>query len=194
MRIITGSARGKALITLTGDATRPTSERMKEAMFSSIQFEIEGRRVLDLFAGSGQLGLEALSRGALSAMFVDMSADAIACVKKNAQSTGFFGISRFLVSDYRNYIRKAASRDRFDLIFIDPPYALAAVPEALRRLHESGLLLPNALLVTESGEADVFGGDAMLATVFETVRYKKYGPSHVSILRYTQGKEDEQDA
>ena len=87
MRIITGTAKGKRLKTLEGDATRPTSERMKEAIFSAIQFDLEERTVLDLFAGCGQLGLEALSRGAKSAMFVDASNDAITVIKQNAVAT-----------------------------------------------------------------------------------------------------------
>ena len=90
VRIITGSKKGKKLATLEGDATRPTSERIKGAMFSSIQFDIEDRRVLDLFAGSGQLGFEALSRGAESVTFVDSERDAMEIVKKNARDLGYF--------------------------------------------------------------------------------------------------------
>ena len=84
LRIITGTAKGKKLITLEGEATRPTSDRIKEAVFSSIQFDIEGRRVLDLFAGSGQLGLEALSRGAVSVSFVDAEREAMDRARKEA--------------------------------------------------------------------------------------------------------------
>ena len=90
MRIITGKAKGIRLSSLPGDATRPTSERVKEAIFSSLQFDLEGRRALDLFAGSGQLGLEALSRGAASCTFIDAAPEAIAVVKENAKKTGFF--------------------------------------------------------------------------------------------------------
>ena len=129
MRIITGSAKGKKLLTLEGDATRPTSERIKEAIFSSLQFDIENRAVLDLFAGSGQMGLEALSRGAASATFIDSATDAIAVCKENAKRTGLFDKCRFLVSDYRNFIRKAAHERKFDLVFIDPPYAMACCTE-----------------------------------------------------------------
>ena len=123
LRIITGTAKGKKLKTLEGEATRPTSDRIKEAVFSAIQFDVENRRVLDLFAGSGQLGLEALSRGAQSAVFIDSAREAIDIVKENARTTGFFDKCRYLVSDWRNYIRKASSlgRDKFDLVFIDPP-------------------------------------------------------------------------
>ena len=88
MRIITGSARGRRLLTLEGEHVRPTTERVKEALFSILQFQIEGRRVLDLFAGSGQLGLEALSRGAREAVFVDAGKEPISIIEKNIASTG----------------------------------------------------------------------------------------------------------
>ena len=88
MRIITGSARGRRLLTLEGEDVRPTTERVKEALFSILQFQIEGRRVLDLFAGSGQLGLEALSRGAREAVFVDAGKEPISIVEKNLANTG----------------------------------------------------------------------------------------------------------
>ena len=107
MRIITGSAKGIKLVTLEGDATRPTSERAKEALFSMIQFDIEGRRVLDLFAGSGQLGLEAISRGAEFCMFTDSSADAISIVRKNIEKTRFGENSKTAIADYRNFLRKS---------------------------------------------------------------------------------------
>ena len=95
MRIITGSQRGRKLLTLEGLHTRPTSEKVKEALFSIIQFEIEGRRVLDLFAGSGQLGLEALSRGARECVFVDNDRDAMRVIRQNAEKCGFTDRSRF---------------------------------------------------------------------------------------------------
>ena len=109
MRIITGTAKGAKLNTLEGENTRPTAERTKEAIFSALQFDMDGRAVLDLFAGSGQMGLEALSRGAESVMFIDASPDAMAVIKENAKKTNFFGKSRFLISDYRSYVRKAGA-------------------------------------------------------------------------------------
>lgn len=184
MRIITGLAKGKKLRTLEGDATRPTSERMKEAIFSAIQFDIEERTVLDLFAGCGQLGLEALSRGAASSMFVDASADAIAIVKSNAQTTGFFSQSRFLISDYRNYIRKASGRESFDLVFIDPPYALNAAGEAIERLARANLLKVGAIVVAESATPDVLEGHEDIRPLFTDLRHKTYGPSHIHIMTY----------
>ncbi len=183
MRIITGTARGVRLASLEGVATRPTAERVKEAIFSSIQFEIEGRSVLDLFGGSGQLGLEALSRGAASAMFVDSSADAMAIIKENAKKTGFFTSSRFLISDYRSYLRKAAGRDGYHLIFLDPPYAEELIGDALARILASGLAKPGCLIVCESGSPDIFRGHEEIASRFEVVKSQRYGIAHVNILR-----------
>ena len=187
MKIITGSKKGKRLLTLEGDATRPTSERIKEAMFSSIQFDIENRRVLDLFAGSGQLGLEALSRGASSVSFVDSAREAMEIVKRNAKSTGFFGECRYIVSDWRNYIRKAAGKDKYDLVFIDPPYAMACCCEALTRLVGAGLLAKGALVVLESGEEEI---DLSALADFELVKSKSYGKkTALNILLY-RGEEE----
>ncbi|MBR2951357.1 MAG: 16S rRNA (guanine(966)-N(2))-methyltransferase RsmD [Clostridia bacterium] len=190
MRIITGTAKGKRLKTLEGDATRPTSERMKEAIFSAIQFDLEDRTVLDLFAGCGQLGLEALSRGAKSAMFVDASNDAITVIKQNAQATDFFSRSRFLTSDYRNYIRKAARRDSFDLVFIDPPYALGAVSDAIDRLVRADMLRRGAIIVAESGADAPFENHEELAALFTDIRHKTYGPSHIHIMTYAPQNQD----
>ncbi len=120
MRVITGIARGRRLETLNGNDVRPTTEKVKEAVFSSIQFDIEGRRVLDLFAGSGQLGIEALSRGAESAVFVDLNPEAISVVKANIRATGFEDVSRVLRADCFSFI--ASTNDEFDIAFLDPPY------------------------------------------------------------------------
>lgn len=190
MRIITGTAKGKRLATLEGDATRPTSERIKGAIFSSIQFELEGRVVLDLFAGSGQMGLEALSRGADRAVFIDSSREAMEIVKKNARTTGFFERSHFLVSDFRNYIRKASGREKFDLVFIDPPYELKCCSEAAALLAKSGLVIPGALLVLESGEEQIDSTEERLSC-YEVVKVAQYGKkTAVTVLLY-KGEEAE---
>lgn len=183
MRIITGTARGVRLASLEGVTTRPTAERVKEALFSSIQFEIEGRTVLDLFGGSGQLGLEALSRGASRAMFVDSSPEAMAIIKENAKKTGFFEACRFLISDYRSYLRKAAGRDTYHLIFLDPPYASELVGDALSRILAGKLAAPGCLFVCESGTPEIFRGYGELAARFEVVKYQRYGAAHIHILR-----------
>lgn len=184
MRIVTGSAKGIRLSTLEGENTRPTSERVKEAVFSSIQFEVSDTRVLDLFAGSGQMGLEAMSRGAKSAMFIDAAPDAMAVIKANAKKTGFFDKCRYLISDYRSYIRKAGGRDTWDIIFIDPPYGLHLVGDAVERILRAGIAAPGCLLICESGEEEMFAGKEELLNQFELVKQGKYGVAHITILRY----------
>ena len=181
MRVITGSARGTKLFTPDGENTRPTSERNKEALFSMIQFEIEDKCVLDLFAGSGQLGIEALSRGASSAMFVDSSADAIALCKKNTQKTHFFERSRFLISDYRNYLRKARGRDRYDIVFVDPPYAMDIL-DVLDRLIDSELVYPGSIIACETdGEID-FSSAPELASKIEVTRSNTHGRTALTLI------------
>ena len=186
MRIITGSARGIALKTLEGEATRPTAEKVKEAVFSALQFDLEGRRFLDLFAGSGQMGLEALSRGASHATFIDASREAMEVVKANAKKTGFFDRSHFLVSDFRSYLRKAKGSETFHIAFIDPPYADRLAGECLKRLTEAELLAPGALVVTESEEEDIFASYPEMLASFEIVKKKKYGRAFIHILRLSE--------
>ena len=183
IRIITGSAKGKKLISPEGESTRPTSDRIKGAMFSSIQFDLENRRVLDLFAGTGQLGLEALSRGAESCTFVEMDRDVMEIIKKNARTTGFFDVCRYAVSDWRNFIRKAAGRDVYDLVFIDPPYAMECCTDAARRLADAKIIIPGAILVLESGEENI---DLAALSDFEVIKSTSYGKKtalHILIYR-----------
>lgn len=188
MRIITGSAKGKKLVSLEGDATRPTSERIKEAVFSSIQFDVEGRRVLDLFAGSGQMGLEALSRGAERATFIDLSREAMEIVKQNCKTTGFFDKSHFLVSDWRNYIRKASGREQYDLVFVDPPYAMECCADAANYLAEKELIIPGAIVVLESGEEEIIPDDKRL-NGYRVIKSTHYGKkTFVNVLFY-EGRE-----
>lgn len=143
MRVITGTARGRRLETLSGEDVRPTAERVKEAIFSIIQFDIEGRRFLDLFAGSGQMGVEALSRGAELAVFVDASEASVQVVKKNLADTGLADRARVLRSDYASYLAHAG-RD-FDIAFLDPPYHAGILRDALEKtaacMKEHGIIL-----------------------------------------------------
>ncbi len=188
MRIITGSARGVRLETLPSDTvTRPTAERVKEAVFSSLQFELAGRRVLDLFGGSGQMGLEALSRGAASAMFVDASDQAIAVIRRNAEKTRLQDRCHYLISDYRNYLRKARGGVPFDLVFLDPPYAMHAIPDALERLLRGGLCAPGCLFVCESEEEDIFAEHEELGACFTTRMVHIYAHYTVRILALREG-------
>ncbi len=130
MRVITGTARGKRLVTVLGnEIVRPTGERVKEALFSSIQFDIEGRRVLDLFAGCGQLGIEALSRGADSAVFVDCNDASINAVKQNLKSTALDSKAQVIKSDYATFLLRC--NQQFDIAFLDPPYKADLLEDAV---------------------------------------------------------------
>lgn len=129
MRVITGIARGAKLNTLDGDDVRPTPEKVKEAIFSAIQFRIEGRKFLDLFAGSGQMGIEALSRGASKAFFIDTGRDASAMIKKNLQSSGLEKDAIVLNMDSIDFLRR--TKEKFDIAFLDPPYRKGILQNAL---------------------------------------------------------------
>lgn len=157
MRVITGTARGKKLKTLEGNDVRPTSDKVKEAIFSIIQFDVPGASVLDLFAGSGQLGIEALSRGASHCVFVDKSPASIAVVKENVMSAGFSKVSRILNMDSMDYLKTAKSG--LDIALLDPPYRMGLVEKALELLcckmndggiavceHETERVLPDEIL------------------------------------------------
>ena len=182
MRIITGRARGIQLVTLEGDMTRPTSERAKMAIFSSLQFELEGRRVLDLFAGSGQMGLEAVSRGAAHAVLVDQSKDAVKIIQKNAEKTRLAEDCTVICSDFSEFFRQRRGKEPFDIIFIDPPYAMRACKAAVEALLENRLLKPHSILVLESAEPDPLGVGTPLSEKFEVVKSARYGVAYVNIL------------
>ena len=124
MRVITGSARGRILKELQGMETRPTTGKVKESIFSIIQFDIEGRRVLDLFAGTGQLGIEALSRGARQCVFIDQRADAVKLIRENVEVCGLTDRAVIRSGDAMAYLK---SGEKFDIIFLDPPYALSLI-------------------------------------------------------------------
>ena len=120
-RVITGTARGRVLLAVPGTGTRPTSANVKEAVFSSIQFELQDRNVLDLFAGSGQMGIEALSHGARSCVFVDHNREAAEVVRQNLRTTGLEDGATVLCRDSLGFLSQTP--DCFDLVFLDPPYA-----------------------------------------------------------------------
>ena len=154
-----------------------------------LQNDVPGARFLDLFAGSGGIGIEALSRGAKEAVLVDKSKDAMRIIKSNIEKTKLDGATVFCMpSD--EYIRRF-SGEKFDIIFLDPPYALGLIPKALRTMSDYGLLSVGAKIVCEAGgENDVFAGDEALASRFEVVRTARYGVAYVTILCY-RGEEAE---
>ena len=168
MRIITGKARGVKLSALEGeDITRPTADRVKEGLFSAIQFEIEGKRVLDLFSGSGQLALEALSRGADSAVLIDESEKAVEIIKENAKKTGLM------------------KREKFGLVFLDPPYAKDIPNEVLKKLCRADIVAPGGLVVCETDKDDIHGDLYNLAYR----KTYKYGRTYVTVLENRCGEE-----
>ena len=176
MRVITGSARGVRLATLEGTHTRPTAERTKEAVFSMIQFDIEGRAVLDLFAGSGQMGIEALSRGARSCVFVENAADAAAVVKKNLQATKLTDRGTLLQRDALDFCRHPMGK--FDLVFLDPPYAAglldSVLPAVTTLVNRGGTIICETAPETELPET---------VGEFTLVRDKRYGKSRIRLYR-----------
>ncbi len=188
MRIITGRARGVRLATLAGDATRPTAERTKEAVFSMIAFDIPDAHVLDLFSGSGQMGLEAVSRGAADAVLCDTSKDAVRVIQTNAEKTKLLPWCEILCSDAESALRRMRGKRKFDIIFLDPPYAAELLPRVLAALREGDLLSRGAKIICESADAaDVFGKDTALEAFYETLRIARYGAACITVLTPKEG-------
>lgn len=181
MRIITGTARGCRLDTLPGQDTRPTGEKVKEGLFSAIQFEIEGRRVLDLFAGSGQLGIEALSRGAAGCVFVDRNPAAVAVVRANLQRAGLTANTQVLNTDAATFV--AHLKDSFDIVFLDPPYKAGELPRLLEQIGSH--VNAGGVVICESDS------DTTLAKQIGTLslhRSRRYG--HVMLWYYRHTPEE----
>lgn len=147
MRVITGKARGVNLKTPDGMTTRPTTDRVKEALFSIINFDIPNARVLDLFGGTGQLGIEALSRGAKSAVFVDAGEPACKLIKENLRRTKLENQANIVRADYQDYLKRC--KDRFDIIFLDPPYAEVFLENSIKSITEIDILQSGGIIVCE---------------------------------------------
>ena len=178
MRVISGEARGVTLKTPEGIKTRPTADRVKEAMFSIIQFDLPGARVLDLFAGTGQLGIEAISRGAAFADFVDASDSACSLVRENLKRTKFTLRGHVTRSDYKAFLDRCTNR--YNIILLDPPYADIFLENALKLITEIDILQSNGIIVTERPI-----DKALLCDFPGYVRSKdyKYGNTLVTIFR-----------
>ena len=147
MRVVSGSAKGLILKAPNGLETRPTSDRVKEALFSIIQADIPAARVLDLFGGTGQLGIEALSRGASKAVFVDEREDACRLIRENLKHTRLDALAQVIRSDYLAYLKRTA--DKFNIIILDPPYAEVFLENALKMITEIDILQSGGIIVTE---------------------------------------------
>jgi 16S rRNA (guanine(966)-N(2))-methyltransferase RsmD len=182
MRVITGSCRGKKLKTMEGLDTRPTTDMVKEAVFSAVQFDVPGARILDLFAGSGQLGIEALSRGASHCVFVDSNPSALAIVRENVSSCGFNSASRILGMDSLEYLKVA--KKAIDIAFLDPPYGKGLIEKALPSLEN--ILSENGIAVCEHER------ELTLPDEFGRLKvHKRYKYGKISVTIYKIPREEE---
>ena len=152
MRIITGSARGRKLIAPPGEHTRPTTDWVKESVFNIIQFDIEGRRVLDIFAGTGQMGIEALSRGAEKCVFVENDRAAVRAIRENVRSIGFEEQAAVLEKDYKAFIKSCS--DKFELVFLDPPYEDGHIARSLELFSLFDIISDGGIIVCEGARGE----------------------------------------
>ena len=178
MRVISGTARGVVLKTPDGMKTRPTSDRVKEALFSIIQFDLPGTCVLDLFGGTGQLGIEALSRGASQAVFVDEADAACRLIRENLKRTGFSDRAEVCRSDYAAFLR--TNRKKFDIILLDPPYAEVFLENSLKMITEIDILQSGGIIVCEHASDKVISIDIQ---GFERSKNYKYGNTMLTLYR-----------
>ena len=183
MRIVGGRFRGRSLAGPKSDSIRPTSDRLRETIFNilahSYDDPVEGARVLDLFAGTGAMGLEALSRGAAFALFVDEGAQARGLIRENVETLGLGGATRLFRRDATR-MGRAAPNAPFSLVFCDPPYGKGLAPRALRSCAEGGWLEPGALVVTEEAQ----GAEVALPEGFAEIERRDYGETTVMFGRY----------
>ena len=147
MRVISGKAKGVVLKTPEGMLTRPTADRVKEALFSILQFDLPGTKVLDLFGGTGQLGIEAISRGAKCAVFVDAADAPCRLIKENLRRAKMEGEGRVVRADYLQFLSQC--RETFDIIFLDPPYAEVFLENAIKKISEIDILQSGGIIVAE---------------------------------------------
>lgn len=187
MRVITGSARGCRLKELEGMETRPTTDRVKEGLFNIIQFDIEGRKVLDLFAGTGQLGIECLSRGAASAVFVDRRTDAVKLIRENLKATRLSDKARVVSGDSMEFLKSL--RESFDLIFLDPPYEAGLLEPAIAHIAKFDILSPHGIIVAEHPVGMVLPA---LAAPYRLHRTYRYGKIALSLYRRGGNEENEE--
>ena len=173
MRIIAGSRRSLPLKTIAGTDTRPTTDRIKETLFNMLQDDVPGAYVLDLYAGSGQIGLEALSRGASYAVFVENAKKAADCIAENIRFTKFEEQANLMRTDVISAIARLEGRYTFDLIFLDPPYESGAEVQTLTCLARSSVLKPDTLIIAEASLATEFSyAESLGLTLLRQKRYK----------------------
>ena len=198
MRVVSGTARGRSLKAVPGKGTRPTTDKVKEALFSMIGPYFEGGHVLDLFAGTGGLGIEALSRGMDRGIFIDMDPKAIEVIKQNLQTTQLAKMAEVYRNDAKRAIKALAKRGtRFSLVFLDPPYRMSDADELVVELEEKQLLSPDIIVVIEH-DAGVSYPDRI--GKLDLWKRSVYGETIISVYHYkecmemdTEQKEDAED-
>ncbi|GBD30602.1 Ribosomal RNA small subunit methyltransferase D [bacterium HR32] len=185
MRVGAGEAKGKRLRSPRGHRVRPTQDRVREAVFNALGSRVVDVEVLDLFAGVGTLGIEALSRGARRAVFVERDARAAELLRANVRAAGFADRAEVWRSDVLRAVRQLAERgDRFDLVLLDPPYRSGWVPRALRAVVQAGVLRPGGLAVAEFSR-----GESVEAEGLRVVWRRAYGDTEVAFLEPVEGGE-----
>lgn len=189
MRIITGTAKGMKLKAPRGMDTRPTADRVKESIFNILGCRVVNAQILDLFAGTGNLGLEALSRGGAAAIFVDNSGQSVSVIRDNLDHTKMASRGEILKSDVLQALGRLAARGRsFDLIFCDPPYNRGLVTATLSKLNSSDMLSANGIIVIEHSRHELINNEWDRLTVKRTERY---GETLVSFLIGKDSRQEE---
>ena len=179
MRVITGSARGRKLKPLPGLDTRPTADQVKESLFNILQFDIEGRRVMDLFAGTGQLGIEALSRGAAFCDFVDVSPAAVKLIRENLRTTALADRASVTQRDFLAFLQGCRGK-KYELVFLDPPYAQTALERALENIAAIDIVSECGIIVCESPAEKAL---PELSAPYEKGREYRYGKTKLTLYR-----------
>ena len=180
MRIISGTARGRSLVAPAGEKTRPTLDFVRESLFNIIRWDVQDARVLDLFAGTGALSLEAISRGASEAVLIDMDRDACAAIKKNMESTKLGDRCRLIARDYQQAMDTLAREGKkFDVVFIDPPYRMENTGEMCAALYDKGLLSDAFMIIVEHKR----GLAPLLDERFEAYDLRKYRDTEITFVR-----------
>ena len=178
MRVVAGRARGTVLKTPEGMLTRPTADRVKEAMFSIVQFDLPGAAVLDLFGGTGQLGIEAISRGAKNAVFIDSNENACRLIKENLRRAKMEKEGSVIKADYLSYL--SGCKEKFNIILLDPPYADEFLENSLKMITEIDILQSGGIIITERP----FGKDLLVEfSGFSRSKDYKYGNTLVTLFR-----------
>lgn len=182
MRVISGSARGKKLQSVPGFETRPTADRVKESIFNILQFKVYEARVLDLFAGTGQMGIEALSRGAKSCIFIDRASAAINVIQRNAEGASVINRAQILKTDFVDFA--VTCQQKFDVIFLDPPYGGKLLNNALETIEKFDILDSDGIIICESNVED----DIFVPKSLSLDRTYRYGT--IQVMTINRGKKE----